>query len=127
VAQLDELVCSLQAFSPRVNWSAQQCMIASTSFRMLLTGARRRLGALVASRVLSEQEGARWTLEVNDACVEAERRVHDIEVCLQVLQRKESSLAERDRGIEIFASNRSELLTLLSEIRHLIAQQIIAE
>ena len=127
VRQLDGLVCSLRQFSPRLNWSAQRCMIASTPFRMRLTGARRRLNALVANRVLGDHDGARWALEVNDACVEAERKLHDIEVCLQVLQHAESSLAERDRGIETFASNRSELLPLLSEIRHLITQQTIAE
>jgi hypothetical protein len=127
VRRLDELACSLQQFSPRMSWSVQRCMIASTPFRIRLTGARRRLDDLVTSRLLGAQDGARWALELNDACLEAERRMHDIDVSLHTLQRVESSLAERDRGIEIFASNRSELLTVLSEIRHLISQRATGE
>jgi hypothetical protein len=127
VRQLDELACSLQQFSPRMSWSAQRCMIASTPLRMRLTSARKRLDDLLTSRLLGEQDGARWALELNDACLEAERRLHDIDVCFHTLQRVESSLADRDRGIEIFASNRSELLTVLSEIRHLITQRATAE
>jgi hypothetical protein len=102
-------------------------MIASTPLRMRLTAARKRLDDLLTSRLLGEQDGARWALELNDACLEAERRLHDIDVCFHALQRVESSLADRDRGIEIFASSRSELLTVLSEIRHLITQRATAE
>jgi hypothetical protein len=126
VKQLDELACSLQHFSPRISWSAQRCMIASTSLRMWLTGARKRLDDLATSRLLGEEDGARWSLELNDACLEAERRLHDIDVCLHTLQRVESSLAERDRGIETFASGRSELLTVLNAIRLLITQRAAA-
>ncbi len=127
VGQLDELGCRLQQLSPHLSWSAQRCMIASTPFRMRLTGARKRLDDLVSSGLLGEQDGARWALELNDACLEAERRLYDIDVCLHTLQRMETSLAERARGTEIFASNRSELLKVLSEIRHLITQRPPAE
>ena len=122
VRQLDELACCLQQLSPQMSWSAQRCMIASTPFRMRLTGARKTLDDLVSSHLLDEQDGARWALELNDACLEAQRRLHGIDVCLHTLQRMETSLAERDRGTEIFASNKSELSTVLSEIRHLISQ-----
>lgn len=123
VRRLDELACSVQQFSPRMSWSAQRCMIASTSFRIRLTGMRKRLDDLVTSRLLGAQDGARWALELTDACLEAERRMHDIDMCLHTLQRIESSVSERGRGIEVFASSRSELLTVLSEIRHLITQR----
>jgi hypothetical protein len=127
VRQLDELACSLQQLSPHMSWSSQRCMIESTPFRMRRSGARKTFDDLVSSRLLGEQDGARWALELNDACLEAQRRLHDIDVCLHTLQRMESSLAERGRGTETFASNRSELLTVLSQIRHLITQGSTAE
>lgn len=127
VGQLDELACCLRQFSPHMSWSAQRCMIASTPLRMRLTGARKKLDDLASSRLLGEQDGARWALELSDACLEAERRLHALDVCLHTLHRVEISLADRDRGTEIFASNRSGLLTVLDEIRHLITQWPTAE
>jgi hypothetical protein len=127
VRQLDELGCCLQELSPHLSWSAQRCMIASTPLRMRLTGARKRLDDLASSRFFGDQEGASWALELNDARLEADRRLQDIDECLHSLNCVGTSLAERVRRIEMFASYRSELLTVLSEIRHLITQCTVME
>jgi hypothetical protein len=122
VARLDELAFALRQLSPHVSWSARQCMIASTPLRMLLTIARRKVNDLISSSLSDDQDADRWVLEFNDACLETDRRLHEIEVCLHTLQCTELSLAERGQGIEIFASSKSELLTVLGEMSRLIGQ-----
>jgi hypothetical protein len=98
-------------------------MIASTPFRMRLTGARKRLDYLATMNPLGEQDAIRWTLELHDACTEAEQHLHYIDASLHTLQRTDPTPADRAREMEIFASSRSEFLKALREIRHLIAQQ----
>lgn len=122
VAQLDELAFALRQLSPHVSWSARRCMIASTPLRMLLAIARRKVNDLISNSLSDDQDGGRWALEFNDVCLEADRRLHEIEVCLHTLQCAELSLRERGQGIEIFASSKSELLTVLGEISRLTCQ-----
>lgn len=123
VGQLDELRQRLQEFSPRPGWSAKRWMIASTPFRMRLTGANRSLGDLTRLNASSEQSAIRSVFQLNDACRAASQRLHDIEACLGMLQSAEAPPAERARETDLFASSRSGLLAALSEIRRLIVQR----
>jgi hypothetical protein len=124
VKQLDQLGCRLQEFSPQSTWLAQQWMIASTPFRMRLTSGRKGLGGLAIVCAIGERPHDRWALELSDARCEAERWLRDIAVCLHVLQQADTSPAERERQTEVFVSARSELLEVLTEIRHMVAQRL---
>ena len=123
VGQLDELSGRLERISPQSNWSAQRWMIASTSFRMRLVGAHRRLDDLAQIDAYAEHNPIRWTLELDQVRYKAEKQLHDIMACLNVLHRVDASPAERARETEIFAASRSELLKALEEIRYLIARR----
>jgi hypothetical protein len=123
VGQLDELRHRLQEFSPRPGWPAKRWMIASTPFRMRLTGSNRSLGDLTRLNASSEQDAIRVAFQLNDACRAASQRLHDIEACLGMLQSAEAQPAERARETDLFATSRSGLLTALSEIRRLIVQR----
>ena len=83
VGQLDELSHHLQQLSPHMHWSARRWMIASTPFRMRLTGARRRLSELRVMSAAGGQHPGRGALELSDACLDAERRLHEIDTCLK--------------------------------------------
>lgn len=122
VEELDELECCLRQLAPQLRWSAQQWMIASTHFRMLLIGARKRLNDLRSISSAGQRNAISWELELNDACLEAEGRLRDIDVCLDMLQRADASPAERARETEIFASSKSMLLKTLRKIWHLANQ-----
>lgn len=113
----------LRQVSPDVSWSAQQWMIASTPFRMRLTSARRRLSELSKLGSSGEQTNIRWAFEFNDARLRAERLLHDIEMCLQTLQRINISAADRARENEMFASTRSDLLKALGKTLDLLRQR----
>jgi hypothetical protein len=126
MGQLDELGYRLQQFSPQPSWSAKRWTIASTPFRMRLTGACNRLGDLAKINLADEQNAIRWAFKLNTARLEAERRLHDISVCLGMLQSADTSPGERMRETEIFSSNKSELLKALREIGQLIAQRFPA-
>ena len=101
-------------------------MIASTLFRMELTGARKSLDALASASNVGRPHWIRWTFELNDTRLEAERWLKDIEVCLYTLQRSETLPAERARLTKKFAYCRFELLKVLGEIQHLVAQRFPA-
>lgn len=126
VRQLDELGCCLQQFSPHPSWPPQRWMIASTPFRMRLTGAREKLDDLAMMSPAGERHVIHWALKFNDVRLEAERRLHDIDACLSTLQRTGASPTERAQETEMFASSRSEFLRALGEIRHLIAERCAA-
>ena len=123
VGQLDELRHRLQEFSPRPGWPAKRWMIASTPFRMRLTGSNRSLGDLTRLNASGEQDASRAAFQLNDACRAASQRLHDIEACLGMLQSAEAQPAGRARETDLFATSRSGLLTALSEIRRLIVQR----
>jgi hypothetical protein len=123
VEQFDELGYRLQAFMPHSSWSAQRWMINTTPFRMRLTGTRKRLGDLARISPVGQEDAARWAFELNDARLEVERELHDIDACLQILQLAGTSHPDRARETEMFASRRSELLKALEKIRRLIVQR----
>jgi hypothetical protein len=122
--QLDELSHHLQQLSPHMHWSARRWMIASTPFRMRLTGARRGLSELCVVSAADGQHPGRSALELSDACLDAERRLHDIDVCLCKLLQAETPAAERTRAAETFASGRSGLLKVFWEIQQLVGQRL---
>jgi hypothetical protein len=126
MGQLDELSDRLQRISPHSDWPAKRWVIASTPFRMRLAGTRRRLDDLGRLDPLDEHNSIRWMLDLGHARYNAEHQLHAIMACLHVLQRADASPAERARETEIFAFSRSELLTELREIRHLIARRFPA-
>jgi hypothetical protein len=126
VGLLDDLRCCLRQLSPHPGWSAQRWMIASTPFRMRLTSARRRLADLAVVSRTQEQAALQWALEFTDARLEAERRLHDIDACLRTLQCPDTAPRDGARAMEIFVSNRSELLKTLHKIEYLIAQRFPA-
>jgi hypothetical protein len=123
LAHLDELNHRLQQFSPHPTWSAQRWMIASTPFRMRLTGARRRLGGLTASHSVSSQTDLHWIGELKDASALAERRIQDIDACLRTLQHAATSLPARAQETEVFITSRSELMEAVGRIRDLLCQR----
>lgn len=94
-------------------------MIATTPFRMCLTGARHKISELCGTGAGPDPD--RWMLELDDACREAEQRLHEFDMCLQTLLWQGPQTAERIRANEAFASGRSDLLTILGEIQCLIA------
>jgi hypothetical protein len=98
-------------------------MIASTPFRMRVTGVSRRLDELAGIDTLCERDGIRWGLALGDARIQAERRLQDLDARLHALQRGEIAYAERRRAMESFASDRSELLKALRRIRHLVIER----
>lgn len=122
VGQLDELRHRLQDLSPRPSWSATRWMIASTPFRMRVTGANRSLGDLTRLSPVGGQDALRSVFQLNDACYAATQRLHDLEACLATLQSAEGSWAERAREAALFAASQCELLVALSQIRSLILQ-----
>lgn len=126
VEQLDELGYRLQQLTPHSTWPTQRWMIASTPFRMRLASARKRLNDLGGLNIIIEQNANHWTFELNDARLEAERRLQDIDACLHVLQSVEASPSDRARDTEIFAYNKAKLLKALRAIRQLIAQRFPA-
>jgi hypothetical protein len=123
VARLDELHLCLQEFSPRLDWSATRWMIASTSFRMRLTGAHRSLHELTRPRLFSEQDPIHLRYQLNDACRAAAQRMYDIQACLGTLQDAEAPPPERTQRVGLFVSSQSQLLAALREIRCLIVQR----
>jgi hypothetical protein len=127
VEGLGELECCLRQLVPQQRWSVRRWRIASTPFRALLIGAREGLSDLRRIRPADEQNAMSWKLEFNDACFEAEGRLRDIGVCVDMLQRADASPAERAREIEIFAASRSMLLKTLSRIRYLANQDFVTE
>jgi len=98
-------------------------MIASTPFRMRLTGVRRRLRELTASSRASEQTDIHWFLELKDASFEAERRIHDIDFCLFTLQDASISAPDRAREAKVFISRMPEFLEAVGQIRNLLTQR----
>jgi hypothetical protein len=121
VNQLDELSDKLLQIPPQSDWPAERWMIAATPFRMRLAGTRARLEGLGRMGPVGEHHPVRWMLDLNHARYKADGQLNAIMGCLQVLQRADASPAERGREAEVFACCRSELLTLLREIRRLIA------
>jgi uncharacterized protein YfkK (UPF0435 family) len=113
VGQLDELAFHLAQVSPCLSWSAQRWMIASTPFRMRRIGARKRLNDLAGISSASDRNTFRWAFELDNACLEAGRRLRELDVCLYTLHSVESSAAERVRATEEFAYSQSMLLKLL--------------
>ena len=98
-------------------------MIASTPFRMRLVGARKRLAELTTSWPVSDQVDSYWLLELKDVSFEAERRIQDIDMCLQTLQYADTPLPARARETEIFASGRSDLVQVAARVRGLFHQR----
>lgn len=127
VEEFSELERCLLQLAPQRSWSAQRWMIASTPFRMLLIGASKRLKDLRDTNPADGQTTMSWAFELNDACLETERCLNDIDVCLDMLQRPDASFAERAREIEMFASSRSMLLKALGRIRYLTTRDFTAE
>jgi hypothetical protein len=123
VARLDDLHWCLQECSPRSGWSAKRWMIASTPFRMQLTGARRSLEDLPRLGLFGEQDAIRLAYQLNDLCRAAAQRMQDIEACLGTLQNAEAPPAGRAQGVGLFVVSRDRLLAALSEIRHLVVQR----
>ncbi len=123
VGHLDELSRRLEQLSPHATWSARRWMIASTPFRMRLVGVRQRLGELTAFRPGSVQADVYWILELKDASLKAEHRIHDLDVCLRTLQHAATSPSVRARETEIFTSRRSELVEAAMRIRNLLFQR----
>ena len=123
VGRLDELAHRLVQLSPQPSWRARRCMIVSTPFRMQVTGARKRLADLAATGEVCGQDALRWVFELNDSRLQIERRLHDLETSLNMLQCVATPPAERVREAELFASNKAELLKVLNGIRNLIAQR----
>lgn len=122
VGQLDELGRSIEQVSPLMSWSARRWMIASTPFRMRLTSARKLLDAL--SRV--NLDVTCWTFELNDARLEVERRLNDLEICLYTLHHLDTSPAERAQMTGTFTSSVSALVKVITKIRHLIIRRFLA-
>jgi hypothetical protein len=125
--QLDQLGTCLRQFSPQATWPAQRWMIASTPFRMRLTSGRNGLGDLASACAIGEQAPDRRALELNEARREAERWLDDIASSLYVLQLVDTSPSERQRQTEAFVSARSALLSVLTEVRQLVARWLPAE
>jgi hypothetical protein len=125
--QLDQLATRLRQFWPQPAWPAQRWMIASTPFRMRLTSGRNSLRDLAIACAAGEQAHERRALELNEARREAERRLDDIAESLHVLQRADTSPAERLRQTEAIVSARSDLLEVLTEIRHMVAHRLPEE
>ena len=126
IGQLDQVCWHLEEISPRSTRSARQWMIASTPFRMQLTRMHRRLDDLTVSGVDDEHDTIRWTFEFNDARLEAERSLRDMELSLQSLQRPEIPPAERIRETELLTTCRSELLKSLQRLQCIIAKRFPA-
>jgi hypothetical protein len=124
IEELDELERCLRQLRPQSRWSAQQWMIATTHFRMLLVGASKRLNDLQRTNPAGNEGSLRRGLEINDACIEAGLFLRQIDVCLDALHRADSNPAERVRETEIFSSARSALLKALRRIRHLTNRDI---
>jgi hypothetical protein len=127
VGQLDQLTDRARQFSPQAAWTAQQWMIATTPFRLRLAIGRRGLSDLAMICAGSEQACDRWALELNDARRDVERRLRDIAVCLNALQRPDTSPADRYQQTEVFISARSALLEALADVRGIAAQWPPAE
>jgi hypothetical protein len=127
VTQLDGLSSALEQVSPQPDWRAQQWMISTTPFRMLLTGWRRRTAELAGLSLDDEPDALRQEFEFNDAHLAVERGLREIDACLQILQCADVSTAERIKQAAVFARIRSELLAALQAIRKLIAQRVTAE
>jgi hypothetical protein len=125
VRQLDELGCRLQEFSPQPGWPPQRWMIASTPFRLRLSGVRKRLGDLAMSPA-AEQCAIHWALKFNDVRIKADQRLHDIDTSLRTLQCTDASPAERARETEVFTASRSEFMRILGEIRNLITERFLS-
>lgn len=123
VGKLDELSDRLQRISPHSGWAAKRWMIASTPFRKRLARACSGLDDLGRMGFLGEPDAVGWTLVLSHARYKAEKQMRTIMACLHVLQRADTSPAERARETEIFALSRSDLLTALREIRQLIARR----
>jgi hypothetical protein len=107
VEQLDEVACRLEQVSPCLSWSAQRWMIASTPFRMWRIAARKRLDDLASISSSCERNVFRWSFELDNACLEARRRLRELDVCLHTLQSAETSPAERVQATETFSYSRS--------------------
>ena len=125
--QLDQLDTCLRQFSPQPTWSAQRWMIASTPFRMRLTSGRDSLGDLASVCATGELAHDRWALELDEARRAAERWLDDIAEPLYALQRTDTSPTERQRQAVVFVSAKSDLLSVLTEIRQMIARRLPAE
>lgn len=121
--QLDELSHSLQELSPRPGWSAKRCMIASTPFRMRLASVERGLCHLIRLNAFHKKDALHVVFQLNDTCQAARLQLDDIQTCLEMLHNVEISSAERAREADLFASRRSGLLAVLSEIRQLIVMR----
>jgi hypothetical protein len=123
IGQLEKLGYYLGQIPSRSSWPAQRWMIASTPFRMRLAGARNRLNDLGLISSAVEEYDICWAFELDQARVKAERRLHDIDVCLQILMCADISSLERIRQAEVFTLNCSELLELLGKIKDLADRQ----
>jgi hypothetical protein len=120
IGLLDKLGYYLQEISSRSSWSAERWMIASTPLRMRLAGAYKRLNVLGLISAAAEEHDICWAFELDQVRLKAERRMYDIDVCLQTLQSAGISHAERVRQTEAFTFGQFELLELLGKIRHLL-------
>lgn len=127
VTQLDGLSSALEQVSPQPYSRAQQWMIATTPFRMLLSGWRRRTAELAGLNTGDEPDALCQEFEFNDAHLAVERGLREIDACLQILQCADVSTAERTRQATVFTRARSELLAALQAIRKLIARRMTAE
>ena len=124
IEELDELERCLRQLRPQSRWSAQQWMIASTHFRMLLVGASKRLNDLQRTNPAGEDGSLNRELELNDACIEADIFLRQIDVCLDALHSADSNPAERVRETEMFNSASSALMKALRKIRHVTNRDI---
>ena len=126
IGQLDELGWRLRELSPGSNWSAEQWMIASTSFRVQLIGTRKKLDDLAETGTF-DKDAFGWIFEFNDARSEAERRLHDIRLSLQCLHLPGISPEERMRETEIFTITKPELLRALKNVEYVITKRLLSE
>jgi hypothetical protein len=88
-------------------------MIASTPFRMRRIAARKRLDDLASISSANERNAYRWAFGLGNACLEARRRLRELDVCLHTLQSAETSPAERLQATETFMHSRYMLLKAL--------------
>jgi hypothetical protein len=91
---------------------------------MRITAARKGLADLARIGLDSDQGATCLSFELNDLQLEAQRRFCDIEACIYALQDADTSLVERARQTEMFASNKSELLEVITKVRRLISQWV---
>ena len=122
-AYLTELDRCLLRISPRVTWSPQRWMIASTPFRMRLVGARARLAELPALRSLPDQPDRWWFLELQAALDDTEQEICALEECLLTLQHEDALPTARLSEAKAFVARRQHAMSASRRVRELLSQQ----